>query len=41
MDVFTPKKDANGAAIIFVVSGGWFSDHEGAAPFYGPFVTDS
>ena len=25
MDVFTPKKDANGAAVIFVVSGGWFS----------------
>lgn len=28
MDVFTPQKKANGAAIIFVVSGGWFSAHE-------------
>jgi acetyl esterase/lipase len=25
MDVFTPKSDANGAAVIWVVSGGWFS----------------
>lgn len=28
MDVFTPTKGANGAAVIFVVSGGWFSSHE-------------
>ena len=28
MDVFTPKKNANGAAVIWVVSGGWFSSHE-------------
>src|SRR6476660_5960479 len=28
MDVFTPKAKANGAAAIFVVSGGWFSAHE-------------
>jgi acetyl esterase/lipase len=28
MDVFAPKKEANGAALIFVVSGGWFSAHE-------------
>jgi acetyl esterase/lipase len=27
MDVFIPKKDANGAAVIWVVSGGWFSSH--------------
>jgi acetyl esterase/lipase len=26
MDVFTPKKEANGAAILALVSGGWFSD---------------
>jgi acetyl esterase/lipase len=35
MDVFTPKANANGAAAIFVVSGGWFSAHEfldGAGP---------
>jgi acetyl esterase/lipase len=29
MDVFSPKKDANGAGVIFVVSGGWYSDHNG------------
>ena len=27
MDVFTPKQ-ANGAAIVYVVSGGWYSAHE-------------
>jgi acetyl esterase/lipase len=27
MDVFTPQQNANGAAAVFVVSGGWFSDH--------------
>ncbi len=29
MDVFTPKANANGAAVIWAVSGGWFSAHEG------------
>lgn len=28
LDVFRPKERANGAAVIFVVSGGWFSAHE-------------
>jgi acetyl esterase/lipase len=28
MDVFTPQKDANGAAIVLVVSGGWVSDNQ-------------
>jgi acetyl esterase/lipase len=28
MDVFTPKRDASGTAVVFVVSGGWFSAHE-------------
>jgi acetyl esterase/lipase len=28
MDVFTPKQNANGAAVILAVSGGWFSAHE-------------
>ena len=27
MDIFTPEKNANGAGVILVVSGGWFSDH--------------
>jgi acetyl esterase/lipase len=31
MDVFTPKK-ANGAAVIMVMSGGWFSSHDWVGP---------
>jgi acetyl esterase/lipase len=39
LDVFTPKKDANGAAIVAVVSGGFFSRHEAIAPaFYAEFL---
>jgi acetyl esterase/lipase len=29
MDVFAPKKDANGAAVVIMVSGGWRSDPRG------------
>jgi acetyl esterase/lipase len=36
MDVFAPK-EANGAAVIFVVSGGWFSNPEAIRP---EFFTD-
>src|SRR5262249_41661855 len=32
MDVFTPKKDANGAAVVWVVSGGWISNHAVVEP---------
>ncbi len=32
MEVFTPKKDPNGAAVIWVISGGWTSAHEAAEP---------
>ena len=32
MDVFVPKKNANGAAVIWVISGGWFSSHAGINP---------
>src|SRR5437773_1475616 len=32
MDVFTPKMNANGAAILLVVSGGFFSSHESIRP---------
>jgi acetyl esterase/lipase len=32
MDVFAPKKDANGAAVIWVVSGGWFSNPDAINP---------
>jgi acetyl esterase/lipase len=28
LDVIAPKENANGAAIIWVVSGGWFSNHD-------------
>jgi hypothetical protein len=30
MDVFAPKKGANGAGVIVVVSGGWYSGHDAA-----------
>jgi len=32
MDVFTPKKDLNGAGIIMCVSGGWHSSHDAINP---------
>jgi acetyl esterase/lipase len=32
MDVFTPKASANGAAIVWIVSGGWFSSHDAINP---------
>jgi len=36
MDVFTPSSNPNGAAIIWVVSGGWFSSHDAINP--GPIA---
>ncbi len=39
MDVFTPKKDAKGIGVVFVVSGGFFSSHEAINPsFIRPFI---
>src|SRR5947209_9140805 len=39
MDVFRPRKDANGLGVIFVVSGGWVSSHEGInKAFVTPFT---
>jgi acetyl esterase/lipase len=32
LDVFTPKEHRNGAAIVWVVSGGWFSSHDAINP---------
>jgi acetyl esterase/lipase len=32
LDVFTPKKGANDAAVIWVISGGWFSSHDSIGP---------
>ena len=37
LDVLKPKKDANGAAVIWVISGGFFSSHEAIHP---PFVAE-
>jgi acetyl esterase/lipase len=37
MDVFAPTKERNGAAVIFCVSGGWFSSHDNINP---AFVTE-
>ena len=34
MDVFTPEENANGAAVIWVVSGGWFSSHDNVNPAF-------
>jgi len=38
MDVFTPKKEANGAGVIVVISGGWFSDHNTIPSFIPPYI---
>jgi acetyl esterase/lipase len=39
MDVFAPKKNANGAGVIFVASGGWFSRPEFIRPaFYSDLL---
>jgi len=41
MDVFTPRQGANGAAVVFVVSGGWVSAHESiGAPFFKDFIPE-
>jgi acetyl esterase/lipase len=34
LDVFTPNENANGAAIVWVVSGGWFSSHDNISPVW-------
>jgi acetyl esterase/lipase len=38
MDVFSPKKEANGAGVIFAVSGGWYSDRAFIDGNIGAFV---
>ncbi len=40
MDVFTPRKDANGLGVIVVVSGGFFSSHEAIQPAFVRPLTD-
>jgi acetyl esterase/lipase len=39
MDVFTPRKP-NGAAVVAVVSGGWFSSHDHINPAYYRLLLD-
>ena len=39
LDVIQPVKANNGHAVIFMVSGGWFSSHGGVNPkYYAPFL---
>src|SRR5262249_23300909 len=39
LDVFTPKEKANGKGVVYCVSGGWYSAHEGINPVYlQPFL---
>jgi len=39
LDVMTPKADAKGVGVIFLVSGGYFSSHEAIQPiFFKPFL---
>jgi len=38
MDTLTPKKDANGAGVIVVISGGWVSNHDFIAGFLPLYV---
>lgn len=40
MDVFTPKTGANGAAVVIVVSGGFFSSHEAISPMFAQPLLD-
>jgi acetyl esterase/lipase len=39
LDVFRPTGKANGAAVVLVVSGGWFSAHESVNPGYAAAFT--
>ncbi len=39
MDVFAPRKGANGAAVVLIVSGGYFSSHDAINPsFFRPLI---
>jgi acetyl esterase/lipase len=40
MDVFTPTKAPNGAAVVTIISGGFFSSHDAISPiFLKPFLS--
>jgi len=34
LDVITPRQNPNGAGVVLVISGGWFSSHEGISSFF-------
>jgi acetyl esterase/lipase len=39
LDVFTPERGANGLGLVFVVSGGWFSNHDFiGSPIFKGFI---
>lgn len=40
MDVFRPKGNANGAAVVLVISGGFFSSHEAVNPAFARPLLD-
>lgn len=40
LDVFKPKENANGAGVIWCISGGWFSSHGGINPTVAQEFTD-
>jgi acetyl esterase/lipase len=40
MDVYTPKQNANGAAVVVVMSGGWVSGRDKMMGFYQPFLNE-
>ncbi|MDR3633488.1 MAG: alpha/beta hydrolase [Isosphaeraceae bacterium] len=40
MDVFRPKSRVNGAAVVLVVSGGFFSSHEAVSPVFARPLVD-
>src|ERR687894_156620 len=40
LDVFRPKAGANGAAIVLVISGGFFSSHEAISPPFAQPLLD-
>jgi acetyl esterase/lipase len=43
MDVFTPQEEANGAAVLFMVSGGWYSrwsPPENLQPLFKPLTDE-
>jgi acetyl esterase/lipase len=40
MDIITPKAKTNGAAVVWVISGGWFSGHNSIHPVFVSVLLD-